>query len=55
MVKSYLEPEVRNMVSPEIKHQYLSVDKAREILGWKPLYTMEKGLDQTAKWYREFL
>ena len=55
VMQSNLEPEIRNMASHEIKHQYLSAAKARDMLGWKPLYTMEKGLDKTVKWYWEFL
>jgi len=23
-------------------------------LGWKPLYTMEEGLEETISWYRDF-
>lgn len=52
---SSLEPDVRNEVSNEIKHQYLSAQKARQMLGWKPLFTIEDGLAQTLAWYREYL
>lgn len=38
----------------EIKHQYLSAEKAGKILGWKPEYTLSQGLEETIKWYREF-
>ncbi|MFN3468026.1 MAG: GDP-mannose 4,6-dehydratase, partial [Candidatus Brocadiales bacterium] len=40
--------------SNEIGHQYLSSEKAREVLGWKPLYSLECGLSETVDWYREF-
>ena len=40
--------------SNEITHQYLSSQKARELLGWKPLYSLEQGLEETVDWYREF-
>jgi len=53
-MKSDLQPDVRGEATNEIRHQYLSAEKARQILGWKPLWTLEEGLDQTIKWYREF-
>lgn len=39
--------------SNEIKHQYLCSRKAREVLGWKPLYSLEQGLEETVNWYKE--
>jgi CDP-glucose 4,6-dehydratase len=55
VVGSALEPEIRNHASNEIQHQYLSASKARSILGWQPLFTLDEGLHKTAGWYREFL
>ncbi len=49
-----LTPEIRNEASNEIRHQYLSAEKARRVLGWRPLFTLEEGLDRTIAWYREF-
>ncbi|HTS17508.1 MAG TPA: NAD-dependent epimerase/dehydratase family protein [Verrucomicrobiae bacterium] len=54
LMDSKLEPDIRNEVSNEILHQYLSAEKARRILGWKPLYTLEEGLQTTIGWYRAF-
>ena len=54
-MKSNLKPMILNESSNEIKKQYLSAQKAREILGWNPLYTMEEGLQKTISWYRDFL
>lgn len=51
---SSLTPEIRNEASNEIRHQYLSAEKARRVLGWHPLFTLEEGLDRTIAWYREF-
>ncbi len=54
LMKSRLEPDVRNEATNEIPRQYLSAAKARRGLGWKPLFTLEQGLKQTIDWYREF-
>ncbi len=54
-MNSDLEPEVRNEASNEIKHQYLSAAKARKMLDWSPLYTLDEGLERTIEWYKSFL
>ncbi len=54
-MKSSLTPDVRNEASNEIRHQYLSAGRARRVLGWSPLFTLEEGLDRSIGWYREFL
>jgi CDP-glucose 4,6-dehydratase len=51
---SSLEPEVRNEASNEIRDQRLSARKAREILRWQPLFSLEEGLRRTIAWYRDF-
>ena len=55
LMDSNLEPDVRSEATHEIRHQYLSASKAREVLGWHPLYSLDEGLQQTIAWYREFL
>lgn len=52
---SDLEPDVRNEANNEIHQQYSSSSKAHRVLGWKPLYTLDEGLDRTIDWYRDFL
>jgi CDP-glucose 4,6-dehydratase len=52
---SALEPEVRNEAVNEIRHQYLTAERARQVLNWSPLFTLEQGLERTIAWYREFL
>jgi len=55
MGKSHLEPVVLNRANNEIKHQYLSADKARKMLGWESKYPLEEGLKETIEWYKNFL
>jgi CDP-glucose 4,6-dehydratase len=55
LMKSPFEPDIRNEVSNEIRHQYLNAEKARRELNWHPLFTLESGLAKTIDWYREFL
>jgi len=55
LMNSTLEPELRNEVSNEILHQYLSAEKARQMLGWSPLFTLDQALVNTIEWYRGFL
>ncbi len=54
-MQSSLRPEVLNQASNEIRHQFLSAERARTLLNWKPRFTLESGLDRTLTWYREFL
>lgn len=55
LMESDLEPEVRNEASNEIRRQYLSAAKARSVLKWSPLFTLEQGLRRTVDWYRDRL
>jgi CDP-glucose 4,6-dehydratase len=52
-MQSNLEPDVRNEASNEIVRQYLSAAKAKRLLGWVPLYSLEEGLARTIDWYRK--
>lgn len=54
MGRDDLEPSILNEAKDEIKHQYLSAAKAKEILGWKVKYSLEEGLKATINWYKEF-
>jgi CDP-glucose 4,6-dehydratase len=51
---SELDLDVRNEASNEIRHQYLSAAKARERLGWSPLFELDEGLRRTVAWYQDF-
>jgi CDP-glucose 4,6-dehydratase len=50
-----LAPDVRGEAMHEIPHQYLDATKAREMLGWKPQFTLDQGLERTLAWYSDFL
>jgi len=53
-MESKLTPEVQNQASNEIRHQYLSAERARKLLKWAPEFTLDEGLERTIAWYREF-
>ena len=54
-MKSPLQPDVRDEASNEIRHQYLSAERARHMLQWSPLFALDAGLERTIAWYREYL
>lgn len=54
MGRSDIEPVVMNCAVGEIRDQYLSSQKARRLLGWVPRYTLQRGLEPTIEWYREY-
>lgn len=53
-MNSGLQPIVLGEANHEIRHQYLSAEKARSKLGWRPLYSLEEGLTRTIAWYESF-
>ena len=53
-MSSDLKPVIRNEATNEIRKQYLSADKARQLLGWQPIFTLDEGLKRTIPWYEEF-
>jgi CDP-glucose 4,6-dehydratase len=55
LMGSDLRPVVQNQASHEIRHQYLSAAKARRLLDWHPMFTLEEGLRRTVSWYEDFL
>lgn len=54
LMGSELKPVILGQGSNEIKYQYLSTKKAKELLCWKPEYTIDEGLHRTIEWYREY-
>ena len=55
MGRSDLQPIIRNEAKREIRDQSLDSTKARELLGWVPIYSLDQGLMETIDWYRDFL
>ena len=55
LMGSPLTPDVRNEATHEIRRQYLSAARARQVLAWKPAFSLDEGLQKTIAWYREFL
>ncbi|MBB6214809.1 CDP-glucose 4,6-dehydratase [Anaerosolibacter carboniphilus] len=55
LMNSDLAPVILNKGENEIKHQYLSAKKARDLLDWSPSFSVEEGLKKTIRWYENFL
>lgn len=51
---SSIEPVVLGEANNEIKHQYLDATKARNVLKWSPLFSLDKGLARTIEWYTQY-
>lgn len=51
MGRTDLEPDIRNTARAEILEQWLSAEKAAALIGWTPLYSLERGLAETIEWY----
>jgi CDP-glucose 4,6-dehydratase len=50
-----VSPVIQNTARHEIQDQYLSIGKAKRILGWEPRYSTDEGLRLTIEWYRELM
>jgi CDP-glucose 4,6-dehydratase len=50
----HIQPTVMNAAKGEIRSQFLSSAKAQRVLGWKPAYSLGKGLEETVAWYQDF-
>jgi CDP-glucose 4,6-dehydratase len=54
LMGSDLEPVIKGEASNEIKHQYLSAQKARQLLGWSASYSLDEALRETIAWYSDY-
>lgn len=50
-----IEADIQNTAKAEIPAQYLSSEKAENVLGWKAKYGIEEGLQETIEWYKNFI
>jgi CDP-glucose 4,6-dehydratase len=50
-----LKPTILGTAKAEIQDQYLDSAKAAKVLGWSPTWSLERGLAETAAWYKAFL
>ncbi len=50
-----VEPLVEGRAPNELQVQFLSIDKARRILGWQPQVPLDTGLQAAYDWYRQYL
>lgn len=50
-----LEPVILNQVQNEIQDEYLSPQRAHDLLNWQPQHTLESGLAKAMHWYDNFL
>lgn len=48
-----LEPNYGPFRKGDIPHSLASIDKAKELLGYNPQFSLKKGLKETVKWYWE--
>jgi CDP-glucose 4,6-dehydratase len=53
--KTSIQPTILDEAKSEIKAQILSAKKARDILDWRPKYSLDEGLKETIRWYNTFL
>ncbi len=49
-----IEPIIKGEASHEIEKQYLDSSKSRNLLDWKPLFSLEEGLARTVEWYKRY-
>ena len=55
LMNSDLDPDIRNEATGEIRHQFLSAEKARTRLAWAPRFSLDDGLRKTISWYEQAL
>jgi CDP-glucose 4,6-dehydratase len=50
-----LKPRILGLAQSEIRHQRLSTEKAKRLLGWQPGFSLDEALQKTIDWYRDYL
>ena len=49
------EPVYRDFRAGDVRHSQASVEKIKNLLGYKPEFVISQGIDQAMPWYTEFL
>jgi CDP-glucose 4,6-dehydratase len=49
-----LSAQILNEAREEIRDQSLDSQKARQALGWTPIFSLEEGLQRTVEWYSNY-
>jgi UDP-N-acetylglucosamine 4-epimerase len=47
------KPTYRDFRPGDIMHSHANIEKARNLLGYQPTHTIEKGLDVYLEWYKK--
>jgi len=50
-----LEPTYRDFRAGDVRHSLANIQKAHELIGYQPQFSVKAGLDKAAKWYLENL
>lgn len=50
-----IQPTFASERKGDVKHSYASIEKARQLLGYQPKYSIKDGLTKTIQWYWENL
>lgn len=45
------QPQYRDFRAGDVRHSLADISKAKELLGYIPLYSIKNGLDRAAEWY----
>lgn len=53
-MNSNLTPIIKGEANNEIRVQTLDSNKARNLLGWKPRFTLDESLEKTINWYERY-
>lgn len=54
LMHSDLTPIIHSEKLNEIPNQYLSARKAHHLLNWRPLFSLDQGLNRTIAWYQDY-
>ncbi len=55
MERGDLVPVILNQASAEIREQYMTCEKAKQLLSWSARVDMKEGLERTIEWYSRYL